>query len=162
MTRRVELPDGQWAELRDKTEVTVKGRRGIQVIAAGISPALQKLKQNSKEGESPTDVDMLALGLSEPEMDAFMRLGEATIVAFLASWSLPDPLPTLDTVGDMRAELFDALGEATKEDGAAVANLSLDTSPGADGTPDPKDHSGPSGRSSGRSRVSKALTPAPK
>lgn len=139
---RVDLPSGQWADIRDKEEITTRGRRGIQAIAAGLSGALPKLK------DAANDTDMTTLGLSESEMDAVMRIQEATVVAFVAAWSLPEPVPTLITVGDLPTPLFDALSAATAKGGADVASLSLDTSVG-DGEPDPKESSGDSASSDG-------------
>lgn len=149
---RVELPAGQWADVRDPEEITTRGRRGIQAIAAGLTDALPKLKDADK------DTDMASLGLTESEMDAVMRLQEATVVAFLSAWSLPEPVPTLVTVGDLKASLFDALSAATAKGGADIASLSLDTSVG-DGEPDPKEPSGVFASSDGLSKVSPELIP---
>jgi|GEM_PF-2519160 len=145
--RRVPLPDGAWADVRSPEEITTRGRRGIQAIAAGMTSALPKLK------DATPDTDMADLGFTEEEMDAVMRLQEATVVAFLAAWSLPDPVPTLASVGDLPAILYDALSLATAKDGADVAALTLDTSPGVDGVPDPKGPSGGSVSSDGPSKV---------
>lgn len=148
---RVELPGGQWADLRDKEEITTRGRRGIQAIAASLADALPKLQGVTD------DTNMAALGLSETEMDAFLRLQEATVVAFLAAWSLPDPVPTLVTVGDLPVALYDALSLATAKDGAQIASLSVDMSPGE--APDPKDPSGASASSDGPSKDEQAPAP---
>lgn len=146
------MPDGQWADIRDQEEITTRGRRGIQAIAAGLAGALPKLKDATK------DTDMASLGLTEEEMDAVMRLQEATVVAFLAGWSLPEPLPTLATIGDLKVSLYDALSDATAKDGADVASLSLDTGIG-NGEPDPKDPSGDSASSDGLSKESPEPAP---
>jgi hypothetical protein len=152
--RRVELPNGQWAMVRSPEEITTRGRRGIQAIAAGMTSALPKLK------DATAETDMATLGFTEEEMDAVMRLQEATVVAFLAAWSLPDPVPTLASVGDLPATLYDALSVATAKDGADVAALSLDVSPGTtDGVPDPKEPSGASVSSDGPSKDSTAQVP---
>jgi len=127
---RVTLPDNQWADIRDPEEITVRGKRTITAISVGIADLLETL--------DPSDLS----GVSEQDMDAMMRLSEAGIVAMLAGWSYPDPLPTIDTVGDMPSSRFEALEVATAKGSAAVA-LGLDTSSGS--TPDPKDLSGDSG-----------------
>jgi hypothetical protein len=150
--RRVDLPNGQWADIRDKEEITTRGRRGIQAIAAGLAGALPKLKDADK------DTDISSLNLTETEMDAVLRLQEATVVAFVAAWSLPEPVPTLVTVGDMTTVLYDALSIATAKDGADVASLSLDTGAG-NGEPDPKELSGDSESSDGLLKESPELIP---
>ncbi len=142
---RITLPGGGWADLHDKP--SVRGRRGIQAISIGLGkPLIDRLK-----GVDPT-TDLSELGLTEAQADGMIRLGEATVVAFLAAWSLDAPLPTLSTIGDVDPDVFDALAGATAARGSAVA-LSLDVSPG-DGTPDPKDLSGSSEPSNGPSTVS--------
>ena len=148
--RRIDLPGGHWADLRGKDEMTVRGRRGILVISSKLGPALPKL-----QGATP-DTDLLDLDLTEEQIDTVIRLQEATVVAFLAAWSLPDPLPTIATVGDMNADLYDTLSIATAKDGADIASLSLDM--GTGGEPDPKDRTGVSKPSGGRSKGASART----
>lgn len=138
--RRVHLDDGGWVDLRDKEEITVGGRRGIQAIAGSLADVLAKLPDDPAEAAK---VNLAALGMSETELDAMLRLQQASVVAFLAGWSLPDPLPTLHTVDDMPAAVFDRIAAATAADAALVAQDSpvLDMSVG-DGAPDPKEPSG--------------------
>jgi hypothetical protein len=151
--RRVPLPGNAWADLRDKEELTVAGRRHIRAISVGLVDVLPKMK------DITDDTDMATLGLTEAEMETFFRLQEATVAAFVAAWSLPNP-PTLASVGEMPAPIFDALCELTAQDGAdiasttAVPSLSLDVSPGDD--VDPKGPSGNSGPSGGPSKESTA------
>lgn len=151
---REPLPAGQWVDIRGKEEITTRGRRGIQSIAASLVDALPKLK------DADPKADLSTFGLNETETDAVMRLQEATVVAFVAAWSLPEPIPTLVTVGDLPASLFDALSLVTAKEGADVAALSLNTSAG-NGEPDPKEPSGDSVSSDGLSRVSTEPTPIP-
>jgi len=144
--RRETLPSGAWVDIRDKEEITQRGRRGIQSIAGSLADVLPRLKDVDK------DTDMTELGLTEVQMDAVIRIQEATVVAFVAGWSLPDPVPTILTVGDLPALLFDELSVVLAKDGAEVASLSLDTSVGTDPMPDPKDPSGVSELSDGPSK----------
>jgi hypothetical protein len=104
--------------------------------------------------------DIGTLGLTEVEVDVVMRMQEATVAAFLAAWSFPEPLPTAATMGDIPAALYDLLSDVTAESGAGVANLTLDTGAG-DGTPDPKGPSGASKNSGGRSKAVKVPVPTP-
>jgi len=60
--RRVNLPAGAWADLRDKEELTVAGRRHIRSISVGLVDVLPKMK------DITDDTDMATLGLTEAEM----------------------------------------------------------------------------------------------
>jgi hypothetical protein len=172
---RLPLPDGAWVDLREANELTVKGKRGITVLAATLATVLPKLEAAKKEreavGETLTDADILDLGLTEDEMDRMMRMSEAATVAFLAGWSRPEPLPTLASVGGMPAEFYEAIEQATARDAAAVAAETLAASNGDGGVPDPKASSGgsknsasPSKGSTPRTRTRKSVkrgTPTP-
>jgi hypothetical protein len=148
--QRVTLKDGTWVDLRDPEEITVRGRRGIQAIAAGLGEVLPGLQGATAE------TALASLGLTEEQMDAMLRIQEASIVAFVAAWSRPEPVPTIATIGDITAELFDALGEATAKLGADVASSSLDVSASAEF--DPKDLSGDSEPSGGPLKDELVLT----
>ena len=148
---RLPLPENEWVDLRELKELTVNGKRGITVLAAGLAGVLPKI------ADAKTDADIIAAGLTEDEMDRFMRLQEATIVAFLAGWSRPDPLPTLASVGGMPAEFYEAISEATAKDAATVAAAA--TATGRDGgAPDPKASSGGSKNSASPSKGSPPRT----
>jgi hypothetical protein len=160
MMRRVDLPaapDGtpQWADLRSKDEVTTRDRRRIRAMSGGLTQTLPRLQGVTAE------TDIADLDVTEDELDLFFRVQEATVAAFVAAWSLPDP-PSPQTVGDMPVSLYDALCELTADDGANLAastSIVLDTSPGPDGVPDPKDPSGSSGNSDGPLKDESAPTP---
>jgi hypothetical protein len=151
---REDLPDGQWAMIRDREEITRKGKRSILVIASQLASILPQIQGATDE------TDMADLPLTEAQADAMMRLSEASVVALLAEWSLPDPLPTLDTVGDMPATLFEALEQATAKDAAVVAATSLDMAPG--GGADPKGSSGDSAPLSTASKGASVRKPTPR
>ncbi len=149
--RRIDLPDGQWADVRDPDEITVRGRRPILAVTLALRDVLPAIAAAQAAGQ-PIET----LGLTEEQYDTVLRLGEVSIVAVLAAWSLPDPLPTVDTVGDLPATLYDALSQATAPTGAVIAEqgLVLDTSVG-DGSPDPKGRTGGSKASGGHSKAGK-------
>ena len=147
--RREVLKDGTTVDLWDPEEVTQKGRRGIQAIAIGLKDVLGRpgITASTKLSD---------LGLTEQQADAMIRMQEATVVAFLAGWSRPEPLPTMATVGDLPGGLYDELQELTAKEGASLA---LDTSPSME--LDPKDHSGSSENSGGLSKDSPEQTQIP-
>jgi hypothetical protein len=132
--KRHDLPDAGWVDLRDQDELSVRGRRGIRVLSSAIGQKTLRLLGTVKN-ESEYD----NLGLSEETLDLLMRMQEATVVAFLAGWSYPDPLPTMASVGDMPAARYDYLSQALAGQGAQIA-LDLDMSPSLE--PDPKDRTG--------------------
>lgn len=113
----VPIPGGS-ADLREHTEIKVRHRRLVESASVGAATALAKLPSDQAELEAATLAD---LDLTEAEADNLFRLQDATIVAALDSWTLPDPIPTLATVGDLDPEVYDALAEATRELGTAIA-----------------------------------------
>lgn len=123
MSRTVDIPGGQ-ATLRETKDLRVKHRRLLEVAAMAAAPVYGRLP-----ADLPTDPDELAkvnilelgVDLTPGEITRLMELQDATIVALLESWTLADPLPTMDTLGDMDPEVYDALAEATKADGARIA-----------------------------------------
>jgi hypothetical protein len=121
-----------WVHIRDRDEVTVRGRRGIMAIAGTIGDAV------AKAIASPNPAQALAeSGITEEQADGIYRMQEATLVAFLAGWSYDAPLPTMQTVGDLPVKRYDALVKLTAAGGAAIV---LDTDPTME--PDPKALSG--------------------
>lgn len=116
--KTVPIPGGT-ADLREQNEIKVRHRRLVESASAGAAVALAKLPSDQAELEAATLAD---LDLTEVEADNLFRLQDATIVAALDSWTLPDPIPTLATVGDLTPEVFDALAEATRDLGTVIAS----------------------------------------
>ncbi len=48
---------------------------------------------------------------SSERLETMLNLQKASIIAFLESWSFKQPLPTMDTIEDMDADLFDEISE---------------------------------------------------
>jgi hypothetical protein len=159
--RRIDLPGGHWADLREpgsesgnlRDDLTVYGKRGIERVSGRLSMkarveigALQEM-----EAGPAKDAATLGLDLSEADQDAFTQVADATLAALLAGWSLDLPLPQPNTVGDMPSSIYEALTQAVAAEAAASTDLSLDMSVG-DGSPDPKGPSGGSKPSSTRSK----------
>ena len=148
--RRIDLPGGHWADLREPGEITARARRNLIVASAKLKPSVGKFK------DATPQTDLMDLDLTDDETDLVFYLQDLTIVTFLAAWSLDEPLPTVDTVGDIHADIHDALSQATGNSGAAIASTTLDM--GTGGEPDPKDRTGASKPSSGRSKGASART----
>lgn len=130
MSTIVKLPGGATATLRDPASLKVRQRRIIEVAGLSAANIISRIPQESAGG-SPDEIEgaIGSLELSRADSTALMDLQDATIVAFLESWTLPQPLPTMDTVGDMDLDVYDALAQATKELGAPLAAGTVDFSP---------------------------------
>ena len=112
----VEIPGGN-AQLREKHEIKVRHRRLIEAASVGAAVALSKLPSDPDELETATLTD---LKLTKDEAGSLFELQDATIVAALDSWTRPEAIPTLATVGDLDPEVYDALAEATSDLGTAI------------------------------------------
>lgn len=121
-------PEG-WIELRDQDEISVKARRSISAISLSLGDAMTRLQK-----AKATD-DIASLGFDERQADAFLRIQEASVVAFLAGWSRPEPVPTLDTIGDMSDSLYRYLMGVTAGLGASLAVDARATEDPNDGSP---------------------------
>jgi hypothetical protein len=126
----IELPGGHSAEVREKLKVGARDlmrRHGAGVAAAlrGVGPV--------------TDPNNLVLGANEVEL--FQRFQYACIVALVESWTLPDPLPTMETIQDMDAEVYDVLADAVAP---LAMKLIAGVEFGPDGAGDPSSPTGPS------------------
>jgi len=127
----VEIPGGT-ARLRSKL-VSERQFRIVETAFMAANSAIKKVREAVPESERE---DPNALGaafekvsLSRQEAAAILDLQDAAIVAFLESWTLPRPLPTMDTVGDLERDLYRALAEATRGLGASAALGHVDFSP---------------------------------
>lgn len=99
------------AEIREKP--TVAGRELLQ--EAGFE-MFHHLMTRMPDIEEATLADLKTVDIKQLDgrfVGASHRLQRAAIVALLRSWSLPAPLPTMDTIGDMELDVYDALAVAT-------------------------------------------------
>jgi hypothetical protein len=145
--RTVEIPGGT-AELRDRLDIKIRHRRMIEAAAVAASAAMAKLPDNIP-AEQLKQTEVETLSLTRQEATTLFELQDATIVASLASWTLDEPLPNLDTIGDLEQDVYDALALATSEVGANVA-----APENFDASPDPESPTQPSDDTDGVSRDS--------
>ena len=130
MSTRVEIPGG-YAILRDQSELRGRDRMLIKAAAMAASPAIEKMPNTVKEGKQDDETEeesqarmateMGSLQLTWQESMALLELRQATMVACLKYWSLDLPLPTMDTIGDLDADMYDALDTAIGGVTTAVA-----------------------------------------
>ena len=177
--RTVEIPGGT-AVLREREDVKVRHRRLIESATVPAMPALVKVSPDpcvkcKGSGKAAKGRDCPVCGgsgtvakadpeqLTAQEANDLFALQDATIVALLVSWTLPDDIPTLGTVGDMDPVIYDALAEATRTVGASVAAAdSFDETPD-DGSPTvPSADSATGSREAGGSRSTRRSMPVGK
>lgn len=115
MSTVVDIPGGQ-ATLRGREELRMRHRRLIETAGLAAASIISRLPADAADNPAA----LADIRMSMDESEALMRVQDATIVALLDSWTLPDELPTMATVGDMDPKVYDALAQATKELGAAT------------------------------------------
>lgn len=136
--RRIDLSRGGWAELRSADEIkSVRLRRILRSASTAAIGAMRKIPDDlPKDADALAEVDMGAIGLTFDEAESLQRLQEVAVVAFLARWSLKDPLPTTATVGDMDDDLFQEIALATQADAAKFLSTPDRNPPDFDPTPE--------------------------
>jgi len=130
VTTKVDIPGG-YAILRDQNELRGRDRMLIKAAAMAAAPAIEKMPDTVKEGQQEGETDdeaqqrianeVGAVQLTWQESMALLELRQATMIACLKFWSLDLPLPTMDSVGDLDADLYDALDTAIGGVTTAVA-----------------------------------------
>lgn len=117
MSRQVDIPGGK-ATLRGRGEVRQRDRRRLESASVMASPAMARI-QKASQGGDPRDLNLSEVGLSREEFDSLYELQDATILAYLSDWTLGVALPqNEDDLGELPADLYDALRTATASDGA--------------------------------------------
>ncbi len=130
--RTIDIPGGQ-AVLRDQPdELRVRQSRLIQTTALAAGALFGKLKEVLPTNGQPVDVQALAASMPDmtrTEAATLLEVQDAMLVALLVSWTLPDPLPTMDTVQDMEADVYQTLTAAvTKANLGAMFTKAIDFS----------------------------------
>lgn len=133
----VDIPGGT-ATFRDKL-TTERHRRPIKRAAFRAAGAISKLPQERPDEGGIKEL-LAALPLTRDEADSLLDLYDATILAFLESWTLDRPLPTCeDDLLDLDSEVYDALQDAASKLQTPDAVADTDFSPVPK---EPEDHTG--------------------
>lgn len=137
---RIDLPDGQWAELAPPKKVPERKRRRYVAAMTDLVQATNHLPKNEK-GEP----DQSEFGASE--MEKVDAVGDALILALVREWSFGEV--TLEAIAELPGDAFDALLIACRD-------LAPDLTPNYEPSPDPKaatsnSHGSPSGSPEGLS-----------
>jgi len=140
------------AKFREGPDLRVDDRLIVEAAVLTAQPALGKMAPDNlsaaqqalwREGHPLSFEDnMLLLGLYR-----------ATIVATLSWWSLPQPLPTMKTIGELPNDIYQALLEAIQEVSPDVGATDFDVNP------DPESPTAGSGASSTPSPAGAELSP---
>lgn len=144
MARKIDLPGGGWASIKDPEELTNRDRKLLRRNAFAAVELGNKLRGlGVQPGADPQDIpdelaEKIAGVITADDWDLLSDSQAAFIVAYVGEWSLDRPLPTMDTVDDLPGPIFDALARAT----AGLGDGSLEVSP--DQQTDPGSPTGPS------------------
>ena len=151
MTTEKEIPGGT-AVFREPSELRGRDRDLIRAVAMAAGPALEKVPEEVREKpETESDEDfekrqneaMAKVQFTWQEALSMLDLRRATVVATLESWSLDRPLPTMDDIGDLPADLHDALVDAVGGMALSGENFGVQP-PGENPTGDSRSSSTPS------------------
>jgi hypothetical protein len=163
--KQVEIPGGtatlrETSELRGRDRMLVKAAsmaaRSVisKMLAALPSEAVAKAQAGDEEAVAEALQDEAVLTTANDAFDAsltweewlrFLEFRQSVVVAQLVSWTREEPLPTMSTIGDLPADLFDALDAAVGGVPASVAETDFSPSPDSDSpTSGSSDLSGPS------------------
>jgi hypothetical protein len=135
--RTVEIPGGT-ADFREQGKDEIPGRsvklmRAAAVAAASELSSFPELFEPGRPGE--TDAERTArlaprmegVAFSTRQAMAWDNVREATVVALLKTWTLDRSLPTLESIGDLPDDLYDAL--LNEVGGMSAADIEVDFSP---------------------------------
>ena len=116
---RLELPDGQWAELAEPRKVPERKRRPYTTAAASMGPATMV--------DPATGAVRIDSAETKEQMDAVL---DALILALVVAWSYGVEV-TLEAVQDLPGDAYDALRNACLEHAGELM-------PDYGASPDPK------------------------
>lgn len=133
MSGKLDLPDGDWAMLRDPAKVPERLRRPVAIASTGLFADIRAAK--AMASIDVDDVQAVADTLDGDLFDRFQALNDLVIVALVSEWSFELPI-SVEAVGELPADAYDLLRRETARD---VSALMPDFSP----SPDPSSPTGP-------------------
>src|SRR5258708_3833400 len=162
--RTVDIPGGT-AKFKTREELRGRDTKLVKAAVIAAQSAIEKLGDDAEKKPGETDEDAakrLAVAMREKhivftseEATSLLDMREAMAVAYLHSWTLEIPLPTLATIGDLPDKLYEALDEA-------IGGELLNVTAGQDFSPNPDQASptGPSSASNGHLRAEPVQVPS--
>lgn len=162
--RTVDIPGGT-AQFKTREELRARDTKLVKAATLSAQPAIEKLGADAeiKKGETEEEATArLSKLLKEKEIvfttqEAMSLLGlyEAMVVAYLHSWTIERPLPTVDTIGDLPEALYEALEDAVRGEVVKVTVGGVDLEP----NPDQNSPTGPSSVSNGDLKAESSQEP---
>lgn len=156
--RTVDIPGGT-ARFKERSELRGRDVKLVKIAAMAASQALGKVPDevtNARPGESEAEtakrvtqyLNEHPLIFSTQEAKLMLDLEETVAVVFLADWTLDIEKPTLETIGDLPGDIYNAVI-------AAVEGEAMRATSGVDFDPNPEQNSptGPSSASDGSLRA---------
>lgn len=133
MTHRIELPKGDWADIREADEVPERLRR------AYLEAQTKMLQQSGASVSDEGKVDMSTLNVTGMASE-IGPVRDALILCYTKAWSLLDgdnPLPlNAESILDLPGGAYDALHDACDKAYKEAKGGQVDTSP--EGALDPR------------------------
>jgi hypothetical protein len=112
--RQVEIPGGT-AQFRDRREeLKVRQLRLLGHAGTPASPVIDKVKRDREKWEIDGG-DVRLSTLTRQDREVLAEWQDAEIIALLHSWTLDQPLPSIDTIQDLGVDLYARLVEVTME-----------------------------------------------
>lgn len=167
MSTPVELPNGYTAYLRDPADLKERHKRLIRTAMVPLAEVFAAVPEELAKAASGTGPEaegaraqaqrIVTRGIKTRQQAAAMNeVDDAVVVASLSRWTLPDELPTMDTIQDLDPEVYTALLKAVGGQSAAVVQASFPTDFTAKPKKDVDAPFGGSSGSAGRSRTTAA------
>jgi len=156
---RIDLPNDNWAELREPSEVSERGRRPVVSSLNRVSQEGWKVLGNLTESQvtdavANTEAKEATLGLPAADLEAIQTANDQCIVALVREWSYKLPL-TIDGCLDLPGPAYDKLRDACAP---AVQSLFISFEPTVN---EPDSPFVPSSESNGHSREDQSIVEIP-
>jgi hypothetical protein len=135
--RRIELPDGGWADfISEPDEVTERRLRLHRAYLGANQATVKKIVAagNSADQMTPESVveAISEAQLSPAEMLRMEEINDAVIVCTLTAWSRDEPLPTVEQVIDLPSSLIEVLRTEAARSAPLLMGAKPDFSPTTD------------------------------
>lgn len=115
MTTTVDIPGGE-VTLRNPRALTERQRRLLTRVQGRMGSMLGKIRAAGFDPDADdveSTIDAEKLHFDAEDVDLSFELNDAGIIAFVQSWTLDLPLPTMETVTDLPGDLYSRLQEIT-------------------------------------------------
>lgn len=114
---RVELPDGQWCQLRDPKKVPERLRRPCEQVVFLMSTEMRIWMAQNEDLEVGDDLVAFVSKMpqfSREDVDLLSQMTDLAAVALIAEWSFDGVPVSLDALMDLPGDTYDAIKEAVQ------------------------------------------------